>query len=179
MSQVSDQHKLRYEHYVCYPDDGMRHEIIDGVHFMNPAPSTYHQDLSRRIQFQLYEAIEQTGQGKVYDAPVDVHLSEHDIVQPDLVVVLTGNRIITPTKIKGTPDLVIEILSPSTRENDLTLKRQRYEQAGVPEYWAVDPEEHAVVQLVLTDGKDVSREHGEIVALTILDGVSVNFAEVW
>lgn len=179
MSHVSDQHKLRYEHYVCYPDDGMRHEIIDGVHFMNPAPSTYHQDVSRRIQFQLYESIEQTDRGKVYNAPVDVQLSEFDIMQPDLVVVLTGNRIITPSKINGTPDLIIEILSRSTRENDLTLKRQRYEQAGVPEYWVVDPEEHSVGQLVLSDGKYVSREHNEIVRLTILDGVSVNFADVW
>ncbi len=72
---------LTYEDYVCYPDDGKRHEIIDGDHSMNAAPSTYHQFVSRRIQFQLYSQIELTDRGSVINAPVDVQLSPHDIVQ--------------------------------------------------------------------------------------------------
>lgn len=172
-------HKLRYEHYVCFPDDGFRHEIIDGVHYRNPAPSTYHQAVSRRLQFQLYTAIELKKLGCVINAPVDVHLSEYDIVQPDLVVVLESNRIITPSKVKGTPDLLVEILSPSTRKNDLVLKRKRYELAGVPEYWIVDPFEHTLDQLILTEAQYVSREHDSIVLLSILDHVSVNLHEVW
>jgi len=179
MNPTLANHKLRYEHYVCFPDDGYRHEIIDGVHYMNAAPSTYHQAVSRRLQYQLYSAIELKKLGCVIDAPVDVHLSEFDIVQPDLVVVLESNRIITPSKVKGTPDLLVEILSPSTRENDMVLKRNRYEVAGVPEYWIVDPFEHTLEQLILTEGSYVAREHGDIVTLTILADVSVDLDEVW
>lgn len=179
MNPIATHHKLRYEHYVCFPNDGFRHEVVDGVHYMNPAPSTYHQAVSRRIQFQLYTAIELKKLGSVINAPVDVHLSEFDIVQPDLVVVLEANRIITPTKVKGTPDLLIEILSPSTKENDQVLKRQRYEAAGVPEYWIVDPTEHTVDQLILTDGRYASRDHGDTIQLSIIDNVAVNLIEAW
>jgi Uma2 family endonuclease len=179
MNPTLANHKLRYEHYVCFPDDGYRHEIIDGVHYMNPAPSTYHQTVSRRLQYQLYSAIELKKLGCVFYAPVDVHLAEYDIVQPDLVVVLESNRIITPSKVKGTPDLLVEILSPSTRENDVVLKRKRYEAAGVPEYWIVDPFEQTLEQLILTSGSYVAREHGDIVTLTVLPDVSVNLDEVW
>ncbi len=140
--------KLTYEDYVCFPDDGKRHEIIDGDHYVNPAPSTYHQTVSRRIQFLLYQGIELENLGVVYNAPVDLQLGDFNIVQPDIVVVLKANeKIITPTKIKGTPDLVIEILSPSSAENDRKLKRSLYEKSSVPEYWIVDPFEHELTQL--------------------------------
>ena len=91
---------------------------------MNSAPSLYHQTVSRRIQFQLYTEIELAELGQVFDAPVDVQLSEHDIVQPDLVIVSKQRRhILTPTKIKGVPDLIVEILSPS--DPDRRRKRKR------------------------------------------------------
>ncbi len=179
MSQVSDHRKLRYEDYARIPDDGLRHEVIDGEHFMTPSPTSYHQLVLQRINIQLFNQIMSTGLGTVFVAPIDVELSEHDIVQPDLVVVLTGNRIITPTKIKGSPDLLIEILSPSTRDNDRNRKRQSYEAAGVPEYWIADPDEHEVAQLVLTDGKYVAREHDGKLGLSIVDNVTVDFSEVW
>ncbi|MCP4511625.1 MAG: hypothetical protein GY826_35085, partial [Fuerstiella sp.] len=86
--------KLTYEHYAQYPEDGNRHEIIDGVHYMNPAPTPHHQKISRDIQFQLYSAVELQGLGEVMNAPIDVQFSNHDVVQPDIVVVLTENRII-------------------------------------------------------------------------------------
>jgi Uma2 family endonuclease len=124
--------KLGYAEYVLYPNDGMRHEIIDGDHYMNPAPSTYHQTISKRLQYHLYSKIELAGLGLVFNAPVDVQLSNHDIVQPDLVVLLKGTRArVTPAKINGAPDLLVEILSPSTAANDQHLKRKVYERAGV------------------------------------------------
>jgi Uma2 family endonuclease len=172
--------KLEYKHYVCFPDDGQRHEIIDGEHFVNPAPSTYHQKVSRRIQFQLYTKIELMKLGEVIDAPVDLQLSDYDIVQPDLVVVLDAKtQIITPTKIKGVPQLVVEILSPTSDKNDRTLKKGLYERSGVPEYWIVDPFDHVLEQWVLEKGVYVQREHDDEVRLTIIDGVSVRLAEVW
>lgn len=101
--------KLDYSHYVCFPHDGKRHEIIDGEHYVNPAPSTYHQTVSRRIQFELYSKTELQQLGQVFNAPVDLQLGDHNIVQPDIVVVLAVHeQIITPTKIKGIPDLIIE-----------------------------------------------------------------------
>lgn len=179
-SKTTQSTKLDYSHYVCFPDDGRRHEIIGGNHYVNPAPSTYHQTVSRRIQFQLYSKIELTKKGVVYYAPVDVQLGDHDIVQPDLVVVLADRqRIITPTKIKGVPDMVVEILSPTSMENDCTLKRGVYEKAGIPEYWIVDPFEHRLDQLVLENGVYQLRPHGDIVMLSVIENVSVDLQEVW
>lgn len=173
--------KLDYSHYVCFPNDGRRHEIIDGEHYVNPAPSTYHQTISRRIQFELYAKIELQQLGQVYNAPVDLQLGNHDIVQPDIVVVLAEHQqIITPTKIKGIPDLIIEILSPSTIENDQVLKRRVYEAAGVPEYWIVDPFEHTVTQLIRgAQGSYESTVQDKRIAASILPNVSIDLRQVW
>lgn len=172
--------KLTYRHYVCYPDDGQRHEIIDGEHYVNPAPSTYHQTVSRRLHYQLYSQIELKKRGVVIYAPVDLHATEYDVVQPDLVVVLDESmQIITPSKIKGTPQLVVEIISPSSDTNDRTLKKDLYQQIGVPEYWIVDPFEHTLEQWVLEDGGYVERPHDDEVGLTTLDDVRVKLDDVW
>ena len=153
--------KLGYAEYVLYPDDGKRHEIIDGDHYMNPAPSTYHQTVSKRLQHHLYTKIELAGLGAVFYAPIDVQLSDHDIVQPDLVVLLKSTKAhVTPTKINGAPDLLIEILSPSTADNDRHLKRRVYERSGVTEYWIVDPAEPSVTQLALRDAAYEEIAHG-------------------
>lgn len=171
--------KLTYQDYVCFPDDGKQHEIIDGDHYMSPAPGTYHQAVSRRLQFQLYTQIERCGLGSVINAPVDVQLSEHDVVQPDLVVVLTGNRIITPTKVKGVPEHLIEIVSPSTEQNDRVLKFSVYERAGVPEYWIVDPREHVLSRYVWTGGKYQQWPHEECVPVSYLSDIAVDLRDVW
>lgn len=171
--------KLTYQEYVCFPDDGKRHEIIDGDHYVNPAPSTYHQYVSRRLQFQLYALIELKEFGSVIDAPVDVQLTPTDIVQPDIVVVLKQNRIITPTKVKGSPEHLIEILSPSTASNDRTLKRALYERSGVGEYWIVDPFEQSLTQLVLGETGYQERSHEDHVAVGYLPDVSVDLNQVW
>ncbi len=94
--------RWNYAAYVALPPDGKRHEIIDGEHFVNPAPNLYHQEVSRHIQFPLYSQIELAGLGKVIDAPVDLQLSDHDMVQPDLVIVTRERKhILTPTNIRG------------------------------------------------------------------------------
>lgn len=180
MSIDQDTNKLTYEHYVCIPNDGKRHEIIDGEHYVNPAPNLNHQTISRRFQFQLYSQIELTGHGVVFNAPVDVQLTEFDIVQPDLVVVLTANReILTQPKIDGIPDLVIEILSPSNPQHDRDIKKQLYQRAGVREYWIVDPMQTAIEPYVLKEGKYVRQEISEPIELTIIDDVSVATRELW
>ncbi|MHB8972445.1 MAG: Uma2 family endonuclease [Pirellulaceae bacterium] len=172
--------KLGYAEYVLYPDDGKRHEIVDGDHYMNPAPSTYHQTISKRLQYHLYTQIELAGLGVIFSAPVDVQLSDHDIVQPDLVVLLKDSKArVTPAKINGAPDLLIEILSPSTANNDRHLKRRVYERSGATEYWIVDPTEPSVTQLVLRDGVYVETSHGAELRLAILPAVVIPLPEIW
>lgn len=174
--------KLTYNEYVLFPDDGNTHEIIDGRHYMNAAPIPRHQAVSRHIQFQLYQQIEVTRLGQVINAPIDLQLSEFDVVQPDLVIVLAGNRIITQTRIRGVPDLVIEILSPSNRQHDTELKKQLYEQFGVPEYWIVDPDECVVSRyLLLESGKfDEPTIFKDAITFDGIEGgVIVDLIRVW
>lgn len=172
--------KWDYESYASIPDDGFRHEIIDGGHFMNPAPNLYHQTVSRRLQFQLYTEIELAEFGQVYNAPVDVQLSDYDIVQPDLVVVSKGKRhILTPTKIKGVPDLIVEILSPSNPDHDRKRKRKLYQDNHIPEYWIVDPQEHLVLQLVIVDGLYQEKEFRDSITMHVPPCVSVDLTKVW
>ncbi len=176
----SSKTKLTYDDYCQYPDDGYRHEIIVGDHYMNPAPVPYHQALSRHIQFQLYSAIELTGLGQVINAPIDVQFSNHDVVQPDLIVVLSGNSIITTSKVKGVPDLVVEILSPSTSKRDEGLKKQLYEQNGVPEYWVVAPDEKVVRKFILNRDKYGEAELcSERVTFDGVPDTAVDLKRVW
>lgn len=169
-----------YEAYAAIPFDGKRHEIIEGEHFVNPAPNLYHQEVSRHIQFQLYTQIELKELGKVINAPVDLQLSTHDIVQPDLVVVTRERKhILTPTKIKGVPDLVVEILSASNSDHDLKTKRKLYEAVGVPEYWIVFPDEHQVLQLLLFEGAYVEHTETQSITMKIPPYATVDLKRVW
>lgn len=178
---VDSKRKLTYTEYCQIPEDGRRHEIIDGEHYASPAPDTYHQTLSRRLKFQLYRLIEETGRGQVFDAPTDLQLSEVDIVQPDLIVVLQPNlHIITPKKLKGVPDLVVEILSASTTQRDQGIKLELYQRSRVPEYWVVDPDEHLVAQHVLAgDAYQLRGQHAALIQFHGLDGVTVDLKKVW
>ena len=142
--------KLTYDDYLLLPDDNNIHEIIDGEHYMAPSPSTYHQTVSRRLQFLLYDAIELTGAGVVFDAPTDVQFSDYDVVVPDIFVIQASRmQMISPSRVLGPPDLVIEIISPSSRAKDRGIKRKLYEQFSVPEYWLVNPEHHTIERFLL------------------------------
>lgn len=148
--------KLTYDDYVHFPDDGNRHEIIDGAHYMSPSPTAAHQDASRHIQFQLYQAIEERGLGRVYNAPVDLQLSDTDVLQPDLMIVLSEHADrVSPSRLLGPPDLVVEILSPATAERDRSLKLKLYELYRVPEYWIVDLDNQSVSRYRSTAGVGV------------------------
>ncbi|MCZ6795213.1 MAG: Uma2 family endonuclease, partial [Planctomycetota bacterium] len=173
--------KLTYEEYVLLPDDGNIHEIIDGDHFINPAPGTYHQTISRRLQYQLYEQVELREKGLVFNAPTDVELSRTDIVQPDLLVVLAERtRMISPAKVIGPPDLVVEILSETTRTKDEKLKLLLYQRTGVPEYWIVDPKSQLVRKYRLRgEAYEIVTESHDEVEFDGLPGVTVDLRQVW
>jgi Uma2 family endonuclease len=140
--------KLGYRDYVLFPDDRKRHEIIDGEHFMSPSPRTRHQQVSMNLaliiaNFLKKEKIGKIGKiGQIFYAPCDVILSDCNIVVPDLVYISRENKgIITKANIQGSPDLIVEILSPSNKSYDRLLKKGLYEAFGVKEYWIVDLDE--------------------------------------
>ncbi|MEZ5417423.1 MAG: Uma2 family endonuclease [Vicinamibacterales bacterium] len=134
--------RLSYDDFLLFPDDGKRHEIIDGVHYVTPSPRLRHQDLVGRLHFEfLLYLREHPEAGRVFVAPVDVVMSFYDVVVPDLLFIAGDQAgIMTEKNIQGAPALVIEVLSKRTRKRDAQIKRRLFEQAGVREYWLVDPE---------------------------------------
>jgi Uma2 family endonuclease len=132
--------RLTYQDYILFPEDGQRHEILDGEHYVTPAPYLKHQAVSAQLTAVLHRYIKENRLGQLFTAPVDVLLSPHDIVQPDLVFISNErSSILTERNIQGAPDLAVEILSDSTRRIDQGKKLDRYERFGVDEYWLVDP----------------------------------------
>ena len=172
--------KLTYEDYAKIPDDGMRHEIIDGEHIVNPAPVPDHQEVSGNLYFAL-RVLKQEDRAKVYYAPIDVHLSLFDLVQPDLIAIATkSKKHIGAKKIEGPPELAVEILSPGTKRLDKGRKRELYEREGVLEYWIVDPIERTLVQHNLVDGKYQAKTHTSgTVASTAFPGFELDLDAIW
>jgi Uma2 family endonuclease len=145
--------KLTYEDYRLIPDDGKRHELIDGEHVMSPSPNTKHQRISLKLSYELHRFLQEHRLGEIFVAPCDVVLSDVDVVQPDLIFVAAAQAaIVTEANIHGVPTLVVEILSEGNRKLDETIKRQRYEQYGIPEYWIIDPELEQIKIYRRTDG---------------------------
>ena len=169
--------KLSYEDYALIPDDGRRHEVLDGEHIRSPAPKTRHQRLVLRLALSLEFHVGGHGLGEVFVAPLDVLLSDHDIVQPDVCFVADGRLgIVDDDNCKGAPDLTVEVLSASTRRRDLVDKRKLYERGGVAEFWAVDPAVGGVQVFRLGGGgryertAELSAEAGDALASPLVPG---------
>jgi Uma2 family endonuclease len=139
--------RLTYDDFLLFPeDDGLRHEIIDGVHYVTPSPSLRHQDLVGRLHLALGNHLAaHPGIGRVFLSPLDVIFTIHDIVEPDLLFVATDQlEIMTAKNIQGAPAIVVEVVSPSTRSRDERIKRALFDRGGVREYWIVDPDRSRV-----------------------------------
>ncbi len=140
-----------YEEYYRLDDD-QRYEIIDGKLLMAPAPDTWHQDWSRELTLLIAPHVKRQKLGKVLVAPVDVVLDAENTVQPDLVFIATANLgIIQQRAIFGTPDLLIELISPSSVRRDRYDKKELYARFGVKEYWIGDPANKSLEILTLKD----------------------------
>jgi Uma2 family endonuclease len=173
--------RLTYDDYLAFPEDGRSHEIIAGVHYVSAAPFLDHQRISRHILFQLYSQVELPGHGEVFNAPTAVQISEHDVVEPDLLVVLAArDSYLTERSVAGPPDLIVEILSPSTRHKDRELKLDLYQRAGVDEYWIVDPAARHIVKHVRR-GPILSPvgTFTDSIVFDGLPGVVVDLSRVW
>jgi Uma2 family endonuclease len=130
--------------------EGTMCQLINNNLIMSPAPKTIHQSILNKINFSVYKIVEDNNLGEVFIAPFDVHFSKRNILQPDLVFIATGNLHLLEEKgLIGCPDIVVEILSPSTSHIDLGEKRDIYEHYGVKEYFIVDPNNKKVTSLIL------------------------------
>lgn len=163
------------------PESLDRYQILQGELIVTPAPRLEDQDLSQEINLVFTVAVRAKRFGKVYAAPVGVRLSMNDIVQPDLLVLSNAKRaLIRKNVIDGAPDVVVEILSPSSRRFDLVRKMALYAEAGVPEYWIVDPEKRSILVHQYVNGAYVVAENVDGVASSrIVEGVDINVNELF
>jgi Uma2 family endonuclease len=129
--------KLDYGDLAHIPADRLRYELAEGDLHVTPAPSPLHQWVGKVLQRQLEDHFETRGIGRVFNAPIDVILTPHDVFQPDLVVV-TDLALITSRAIEGPPTLVVEVLSESTSQYDRITKARHYAALGIEHYWIVD-----------------------------------------
>lgn len=133
------------------PDDGHRYELLDGMLLVSPSPTHRHQRAASRLVLLLGNAC--SPDLELLFAPFDVVLADDTVLQPDILV--ASARDLEDERVPLVPHLVVEVLSPSTRRVDLLLKRSRYEAAGVPSYWVVDPEGPSLTVLELVDSRYV------------------------
>jgi Uma2 family endonuclease len=177
--------KLTYRDFVRFPEDGRRHELIDGEHVVTAAPNAWHQAVLQRLSLAVGKHLEAAPVGLVFFARTDCIFSFFDVVEPDLFVIMNDQReILTKRNIKGAPAIVAEILSPSTSRNDAGIKRALYERGGVREYWIVDPEDHTIVVYALSRGalrKAATRRaaDGDDLSTKLLPGFSLQLSELF
>lgn len=183
-----------YEMLQQFPEnDGKRYEILDGELVVNASPSRRHQQLSKRLQYHLYRHVEVEGKrGEVYNAPFDVILSQDNVVVPDLIYVsLERAAGFSKRGLECAPDLVVEILSPSTRGHDrgavcrmraFGATRRIYARFGVLELWLVDPDDDTVEVWRLEAGEYVlGGRHGagDRLVSSVLSELDLPLADVF
>jgi len=177
--------KFTYDDFLNFPDDGRRHEIIDGEHVVTPSPNTKHQSVSMNLSVAIRNYLGQHPVGAVFAAPLDVVFSDLDVVEPDLIYISRERAgVLTEQHVRGAPDLVVEILSPGTRRTDEITKRKLYERFGVAEYWVVDPELDAVkIYRRTAEGftrvGELTAEGGDALTTPLLPGFSITLAAVF
>lgn len=174
--------RLNVNYYKFLPE-GAPYQLIEGELIMTPAPNPRHQIILGRIFRGLSDFVEQREAGIVLLSPLDVYLDDENAFQPDVIFIATERmETIKKDGIYGAPDLVIEILSPSTAHYDSREKFRVYERSGVQEYWIVDPEMNSVEVYVTKEGKfslaSKAEEKGEIVS-QLLRGFKVNLEDVF
>jgi Uma2 family endonuclease len=177
--------RFTYEDYLGFPDDGRRHELVEGEHVVTPAPTRRHQELAVRLLLALGNYLQAHPIGHLYPAPIDVILSDTDVVQPDIVYVSHERSQVLGTWIHGAPDLAVEIVSPSSRRNDEVLKRRLFDRFDVREYWVVDPEVESVKVYRRSEAgtfpraAELSREEGHTLESPLLPGLTIALRDLF
>ena len=184
MEAIKKDKRYTYADYLTWDDD-VRYELIDGVPYMMSAPTIAHQEIVGELFGQLRDFLK--GKPcKPFVSPIDVRLNFENrddiVVQPDIIVVCDKSKLEDGKSVKGAPDFVIEILSPSSFRHDLIVKLNRYMAAGVREYWVVDPEGQVIITFLLKDGAYTTKktyEKGELAPVTVLDGCVIDLKDVF
>jgi Uma2 family endonuclease len=174
---------LTAEEYYALPEETPSHQLVEGELIMAPAPNRYHQTISHNIELLLGNFLRQNPLGKVYDAPFDVELDEHNVFQPDKVFVSKAREsILTDHGARGAPDLVIEILSPSSAALDRQRKRKVYARTGVEELWFIDPDARRVEVYRLQDDAERAAAlyyEDDSFESAVLPGLAISVREVF
>jgi Uma2 family endonuclease len=179
--------RLTYDDLVRFESDGLRHELIDGKHYVTPSPDTRHQRLVGRLHAAFVFYLRDHPQaGEAFVAPFDVVFTEFDVVEPDLLFITADQRdILTDVHVRGAPAIVMEILSPGTRKIDEKVKYRLFERGGVDEYWLVDPELDLVkIYRRAADGSlpraaELTADAGETLSTPLLPGFAVPLADLF
>lgn len=174
---------LTVDDYRSLPEAGPRYQLIEGDLYIAPAPNRFHQEISRNLQFKILLYLRETGRGKVFNAPFDIYLDRTNAYQPDLIIVLNDRlHILTEAGAEGAPNLVIEILSPKTRQLDLEYKRKAYPRFGVQELWIIDPDPRLTTQhRFAADGRVVTAvaSESDLLSSPLLPGFTISGAELY
>ena len=177
-----------YSDLVALPEDQLRHELIDGEHFVSPSPNTAHQTISGRLFMALSSYVVRHRTGEVLFAPFDVKLSLFTVLVPDLVYFTAERfaRVVNEKHATAAPDLVVEILSPGTRRRDKGRKRAVYDREGVGEYWIADPEARSITVLRrpraeagLTDVTTLALTSDDVLESPLFPGLQIPLREVF
>ena len=181
-SKIDFTKKWTYDAYRNLDDD-RRYEIIEGELLMAPAPNLYHQKVSRNLEFLLHNYVKEKGLGEIFYAPVDVILDSENVVQPDIVFVSKKrSALLQHGGIMGSPDVSIEIISPSSTYRDHDQKKLLYQNFGVNEYWIVDPANRVIEIFVLVENiyqlHQISVEKG-LVKSKMIDGFEFELSEIF
>lgn len=178
--------KLTYDDFLLFPDDGQRHELIDGEHYVTPSPNLRHQAIAGRLFLTIGTLLRDQPVGRIFFAPLDVIFSRFDVAEPDLLYVSNERApdLLSGQYVTGAPDLVIEIGSPGTRRRDETIKRRLYERSNVLEYWVVDPDIDAIRVYGRSGDRfehavELTAEAGDVLTTSLLPGLGIPLADVF
>jgi Uma2 family endonuclease len=174
---------LTYEDYCALPDDGRRHEILDGELYMTPSPSRSHQRFAINLAVVLHAYVRECNAGEVFIAPFDVILAKTTVVVPDLSFVSRERLgIVTDRGVEGAPDLVVEILSPDSARRDRVDKAQLYARHGVSHYWLVDPDAKTFEAFELDEGRYYLKANltgDAIFTPSMFPGLTISLRSLW
>jgi Uma2 family endonuclease len=185
MPNTIEKHLPRYENlrvtreeYLDLVEDGFRYDMIDGVLQMSPSPEFEHAKNGNKLNFKILQYLEKNPIAEVV-MECDVLLPDGgDVLRPDIIVILNENMNKVKMHIHGAPDIVAEVLSPSTRNRDLGTKADRYLNCGVKEYWIVDPKEKSI-SVWRNEGTVWKKETGEVLQSNVLLGLEVRNKDIF
>lgn len=176
-------YRLTYNDWLELTHEHHLYELIDGELHISTTPSLKHQRICPEIQVELVNHARRHGEGEVFQAPTGVRLSDNDVVEPDLIMVMpNSSAVIGAQAIEGAPDLVVEVLTPGTAHRDLGRKRELYERAGVREYWIVDPESRSIEVLGMRNGAYVQiglHKTGDILSSRVLPLFEIEISDLF